>query len=93
MTLTGSKFHDQCELALNVTPPDCNFWNKKVVNFRGFGVPTARLEGGKGEPALGGSGMAIFDLLGAGFLVIFFYHRGPGAVSSEPGIGEGITPK
>ena len=47
----------------------------------------------KGESALGGSGMAIFDLLGAGFLVIFFYHRGPGAVSSEPGIGEGITPK
>ena len=34
----------------------------------------------------GGSGMAIFDLLGAGFLVIFLYHRGPGAVSSELGM-------
>ena len=26
---------------------------KKVVNFRGFGVPTARPEGGKGRTGLG----------------------------------------
>ena len=39
--------------------------NKKVVNFRSLGVPTARPEGEKGESALGGSVMTIFDLLGA----------------------------
>mgnify|MGYP006058542449 CR=1 FL=1 len=27
--------------------------NKKVVDFRGFGVPTARPEGGKGRTGLG----------------------------------------
>ena len=76
-----------------ITPPQSNFGNKKVVNFRvlGFQPPVQRAQ--KGEPALGGSGMAIFDLLGAGFLVIFLYHRGPGAVCSELGIGEGITPE
>ena len=36
-----------------VTPPESNFGNKKVVNFRGFGVPTARPEGGKGRTGLG----------------------------------------
>ena len=30
-----------------------NFGNKKVVNFRGFGVPTARPEGAKGRTGLG----------------------------------------
>ena len=62
-----------------------------VSGFLGFQPPVQRAE--KGEPALGGSGMAIFDLLGAGFLVIFLYHRGPGAVCSELGIGEGIIPE
>ena len=66
---------------------------KKLLIFGvlGFQPPVQRAQ--KGEPALGGSGMAIFDLLGAGFLVIFLYHRGPGAVCSELGIGEGITPE
>ena len=37
----------------SLTPPESNFGNKKVVNFRGFGVPTARPEGAKGRTGLG----------------------------------------
>ena len=37
----------------SITPPESNFGNKKVVNFRGFGVPTARPEGAKGRTGLG----------------------------------------
>ena len=51
---------------------------KKLLIFGvlGFQPPVQRAQ--KGEPALDGSGMAIFDLLGAGFLVIFFTIEGLG---------------
>ena len=81
-------------LRLFYKPPRRVIWGiKKLLIFGvlGFQPPVQRAQ--KGEPALGGSGMAIFDLLGAGFLVIFLYHRGPGAVCSELGIGEGIIPE
>ena len=84
--------------ALGINPPPAQsrrvfsgIKNLLISGVLGFQPPVQR--GEKGEPALGGSGMAIFDLLGAGFLVIFLYHRGPGAVCSELGIGEGITPE
>ena len=45
--------HVTREMDLAITPPESNFGNKKVVNFRGFGVPTARPEGAKGRTGLG----------------------------------------
>ena len=70
-----------------------NFGNKKVVNFRGFGVPTARPEGAKGRTGLGWVWNGHFRPPWGWLLGDLLYHRGPGAVCSELGIGEGITPE
>ena len=64
-----------------------------ISGVLGFGVPTARPEGGKGRTGLGWVWDGYFRPPWGWLLGDFFYHRGPGAVSSELGIGEGITPE